>query len=307
MSQHKYWIALASTKGIGTASLTQVHQKLSELQLTVTDMFDLDGKEIQHELGFTEKLSDLLLQARELLPKIDEDYTRLIEAGIDTILLFDESYPRRLADTMKNTAPPVLYTYGEKSILKKKSAAVLGYRDVSDRGEMISFLASRELSRHDIPVASGFSRGAGHLAHRGALEHGGSSIAVLPHGMFHLNVPEALAEVMDLTRFCFVSPFYPVEEYSVYNSYSRNSIICAMTLAVYIVEAPEEGGIFEAGKSAVHHKTPLFVTEYAEYPESAKGNPLLIKEYGATPVRGRKEQDLLVPNLDALIGKVKWE
>ncbi|MFW5770179.1 MAG: hypothetical protein ACOCX9_01970 [Spirochaetota bacterium] len=89
MSQHKYWIALASTKGIGTASLIQVHQKLSELQLTVTDMFDLDGREIQHELGFTEKLSDLLLQARNLLPKIDEDYTRIIEAGIDTILLFD--------------------------------------------------------------------------------------------------------------------------------------------------------------------------------------------------------------------------
>jgi DNA processing protein len=306
MSQHKYWIALASTKGIGTASLTLVHQKLAELQLSITDIFDLDGKELQHELGFSEKLSTLLIRGKDLLPKIDEDYTRLIEAGINTTLLFDESYPRRLAETMKNTAPPVLYTFGEKSILQKKSAAVLGYRDVSDRGEMISFLASRELSRHDIPVTSGFSRGAGYLAHRGALEHGGNSIAVLPHGMFHLNVPETLAEIMDLTRFCFVSPFYPADEYSVYNSYNRNSIICAMAMAVYIVEAPEEGGIFEAGKSAVHHKTPLFVTEYVEYPDSARGNPLLIKDYGAIPVRGRKEQDLLVPNLDALIGKVKW-
>ena len=307
MSQHRYWIALASTKGIGTVSFLQVHRKLEELQLHIQDVFELDTGEIQHELGFTEKLGELIVQSRELLPKIDEDYNRLIEAGIDTIMLFDQSYPSRLANTMGTGAPPVLYCYGEKALLQKRSAAVLGYRDISARGEMISFLAARELSRHDITVISGFSRGAGHLAHRGAIEHRGTTIAVLPHGMFHLKVPETLADVIDLTRFCFVSPFYPTDEYSVYNSYSRNSIIAAMALAVYIVEAPQEGGIFEAGKSAANHKTPLFVTEYAEFPESAKGNPLLIKDYGAAPVRGRREQDMLVPNLDALIGKVKWD
>ncbi len=307
MSQHRYWIALASTRGIGTASILQVHNKLEELQLHIRDIFELETVEIQHELGLSEKLSNLVVQSRELLPKIDEDYNRLIEAGIETIMLFDRSYPSRLAKAMGNNAPPVLYSYGEKSLLQKRSAAVLGYRDISARGEMISFLAARELSRHNITVISGFSRGAGHLAHRGAIEHRGTTIAMLPHGMFHLNVPEVLADIMDLTRFCFVSPFYPAEEYSIYNSYNRNSMICAMALAVYIVEAPEEGGVFEAGKSAGHHRTPLFVTEYAEFPESAKGNPLLIKDHNATPVRGRKENDLLVPNLDSLVGRVKWE
>jgi len=46
--------------------------------------------------------------------------------------------------------------------------------------------------------------------------------------------------------------------------------------------------------------------EYSQYPDSARGNPVLIQELGATPVRGRMVNDLLTPNIDRLIGDVKF-
>jgi hypothetical protein len=51
---------------------------------------------------------------------------------------------------------------------------------------------------------------------------------------------------------------------------------------------------------------PLFVAEYANYPQSAAGNLKLISEFGGIPVRGRKENEFVVPNIDKLIAKVKF-
>jgi hypothetical protein len=49
----------------------------------------------------------------------------------------------------------------------------------------------------------------------------------------------------------------------------------------------------------------LFV-EYAHYPDSALGNPVLINEYNAIPLRGRMQNDMLLPNMDTCIAKVRY-
>ena len=183
---------------------------------------------------------------------------------------------------------------------------MLGDRDVSDKGEMISFEAAREVVRHKYTVIGGFARGAGLVAHRSALVGGGSTVAFVPYGMFHFNIPPILSDVFNPDTMLVVSPFYPTREANQFNAFIRNKILCAASYAVFIVEAPPDGGIFEAAKSAHNLGVPLFITEYAEYPKNAGGNRKIMDELGGIPVLGRIENEMLIPNMDRIIGAVKF-
>ncbi len=306
MNSTKYWIALEQTHGIGPAHLMEIHDALKKQSLSVEDLCDLSSDDIRKEFSFPEKIAEAIAGIQSILPKIEEDYFKLLESGIDAITFFSDLYPIRLREVLGNAIPPILYVYGNSRLLKQKGVAILGDKDVSDKGEMITFEASRQLANHRIPVVSGYARGADLIAHRSALVSGGTTIALVPYGIFHLSVPEILRDVMNPDTMAVVSTFYPTREPNKFNAFIRNKLICAISCAVYIVEAPAEGGIFEAAKSANNLKVPLFTTEYGEYPKNAGGNRKIIDELGGIPVLGKMDKNMLVPNMDRIIGLAKF-
>ena len=306
MDSTKYWIALEQTHGIGPAHLIDIYGALKENNLSLVDLCDLSAADIKKEFRFPEKIADAISGIPHILPKIEEDYFKLLDSGTDVIPFFSELYPQRLHEIMGNALPPLLYVSGNARLLAAKGVAILGDKDVSDKGEMISFEASRELAKHGIVVISGFARGADLIAHRSALVQGGSTVALIPSGTFHFAVPDILRDVMDPERMVIASPFYPAREANRYNAFIRNKIICALSRAVYIVEAPPDGGIFEAAKSARNLNISLFTTEYADYPKNAGGNRKIMDELGGIPVLGRVENGILTPNMDRIIGAAKF-
>ncbi len=307
MDSTKYWIALNQVNGIGAVNLREIHGILRETGISLYDIFDLTSEEIKKEFSFREKTLAAFQSARENMEKVENDYNRLIDAGIDVITFFSEYYPPELAESMGNSAPPILYAYGNRDILKMKGAAVLGDSEVSSRGEFIAHMAAKEFFTHSIVTISGLAKGVGITSHRSALEYGGKTVAVIPSGIFRFSIPESLKMFYDPNEMLIVSHFYPEREPDKYTAMERNSIICAMSKAVFIVESPDEGGIFEAARSCKKYGKPLYVTEYSEYPRNALGNKKIISEYGGIPVRGRRVDDLVVPNLDKLIGDVKFK
>jgi DNA processing protein len=304
MNSHKYWIALDQAKGIGPANLKVIYDKLNGLGLSIQDLFALTASEIKSEFAFHDNIISAIESARNSLHRIEEDYHSLLDAKIDCVLFFEEAYPKRLHNVLNTAIPPVLYTFGNKDILKSKGAAILGEMDLSERGEHIAFLGAKELAAHKIVTISGMAKGVD-IVHRSALMHGGTTIVILPCGIFHYKIQEILKDVFDDDRIIIVSPFYPTTESNKYNAYIRNRLICALSYAVYFVECSMEGGIFEAVKSAKKLEIPIFITEYKEYPASASANKSLIEE-GAYPVKGRLVNNELTPNLDELIGIVKF-
>ena len=306
MNSMKYWIALEQTSGIGPASLIEIHQSLQKSGISLSDLVSLTPAEITEECRFSEKITSAIAGLSRSAEAIEEDYFRLIDAGIEVIPFFSDRYPARLREILGNTIPPLLYVLGNAGILQSTCVAILGDRDVSDKGEMISFSAAGELARHGICVVSGLAKGAECIAHRASLISGGTTIAFIPSGIFHLKVPEILQDVFDPERIAIVSQFYPTREANRYLAYARNRTICALARAVYIVEAPIEGGIFEAAKSAHSLKVPLFTTQYAEYPKNAGGNKIILKDMNGIPVHGRIEGTMIVPNMDRIIGAAKF-
>ncbi len=304
MNSHKYWIALDQAKGIGPANLKMIYDKLKSLGLSIKDLFGLTAPEIKAEFSFHDNIVSAIESAKNSIRRIEEDYHSLLDAGIDCILFFEDAYPKRLQSVLMTAIPPVLYACGNKNILKEKGAAILGEMDLSERGEQIAFLSAKELSAHKIVTISGMAKGID-IVHRSALLHNGMTVAVLPYGIFHFKIPDLLKDVFNDDKIIVVSPFYPTAESNKYNAYVRNRLICALSYAAYFVECSLDSGIFEAVKSAKKLDIPLFVTEYKDYPASASANKSLIED-GAYPVKGRLVNSELIPNLDELIGIVKF-
>ncbi len=306
MGSTKYWIALEQAQGIGPVHMTEIHQELHRIDLSISDLFELTGDEIKEEFSFPEKVVEGICNAISLVPEIEKDYFALLDAGIEIIPFFSTDYPPYLKKTMGKGIPPILYVFGNKTILKQKGIAILGDRNVSDKGELIAYRAARELSRHDIVTVSGFASGVGMIAHRAALENRGMTTAVLPCGILNLNVPDFIKEVLNPDSIVIVSPFYPNTEANKFNAYIRNKVICGMSHAVYIVEAPEEGGIFEAAKSAVKLNIPLFTSKYGEYPKNALGNKKILEELKGKAVNRRRDSEELEPNIEEMIACAKF-
>ncbi len=307
MNDTKYWIALDQVKGMGPAHLQEVWKALDAKGLSLADLYDCTAAEIREELSLPDRTAESVAAMKTILPKIEDDYLAVLDAGMDAVTFFSPHYPLRLMKTLGNSFPPILYVLGNKDILAAQGVAVLGDRDVSERGEIISFGAARELAKHGLSVISGYAKGADMIAHRSALIHGGATAALVPYGILHFAPAKLISDVFDPGRMAVISPFPPRQEANQYNAFIRNKIACAMARAVFIVEAPPEGGIFEAAKSARNIGVPLFTTEYHEYPKNAGGNALILTTMGARPVRGRYENEMLVPNMDDIIGTARFK
>ncbi len=303
----KYWIALEQVKGIGVVHLNEIYDKVSSVDLSIIDLFDLTAEELQQEFDFSGQLSRNITIAQQTLETVEEVYLGLLDAEISIIPFFSELYPKKIKELLPKNYPPFLYTYGNVEILNKKSIAILGEKTISEKGELIAYMGAKELARRDIVVISGYANGTGIIAHRSALENKGETIAVVPYGLLHFKVANFLKEEFDLSRIVIISPFYPVIDPSKYNAFIRNKIICAISSAVYIVEASLEEGMLEAAKSAFNLQVPLYVTEYSKYPDSAKGNTKIVSDFNAIPVKGRMQDNILSPNMDKIIAHAKFE
>ena len=306
MNSTKHWLALNQVQGIGTAALKEIYAAVSAAGLSVSDIFGLSTAEIKNEFHFNDKLTAAFAEAEKNLEAAEREYLLLMDSGISVLPFFSPLYPVKLHERLGNTTPPVLYAAGNTSILNTQGAAILGESRVSSRGEFICYTAARELVQHNITIISGLAQGADVTAHRSALEYGGSTIAFLPCGIMKLAIPEQVKQVFDPERFVAVSHMKPEDPANKFNAYARNRLVCAASNAVFIVESPEDGGIFEAAKSAHKLNIPLYTAEYGEYPENAAGNKKMLSEFEAKAVRGKKVDNLTVPNMDRFIADVKF-
>ncbi len=96
----------------------------------------------------------------------------------------DELYPEQL--THDTSAPPALIGRGDPALLSQinidGTVAIVGARRATSYGREISRRLGDELADSGINVVSGLSFGVDGCAHRGAIDHDGLTVAVLPCG-----------------------------------------------------------------------------------------------------------------------------
>lgn len=172
-------------------------------------------------------------------------------AGVAAVCRHDARYPARLRTGPDQ--PAVLFCAGEPSLLTDRLAgevgegppavAVIGTRRPLPEGVEVARGLGRGLAAAGVTVVSGMAMGVDAAAHRGALDVGGPTVAVLACGP-DLAYPKSVADVHRrlLVDQLVVSELPPGTSPWRWAFPARNRIIAALGSATIVVEAAERSG-----------------------------------------------------------------
>ncbi|MFD8799599.1 DNA-processing protein DprA [Streptomyces atroolivaceus] len=208
----------------------------------------------------------------------------LKKRDIYTVLRGEASYPDTLISRDKTSAP-ILFCYGNSTLLNADGIGMCGSRSVSDLGLKAAIDCGEAVSSRRLSVISGYAKGVDTATHLAALRSGGTTVVVLAEGFDHFKVKRAFAEDFDLERILVVSQFPPTQPWLAHAAMTRNKVIYGLGQALVVVEAGERGGTLAAGEGALRLGRPVFVLNFGQ--ETPAGNKILLKK-GGYPVDSRE-------------------
>lgn len=174
----------------------------------------------------------------------EEGYRRQLEQrGLRWLARSDPAFPFLLASI--HDPPPGLFLRGVASpdFLSRPSVAVVGARSCTDYGAHVARTLARDLAAAGVVVVSGLARGIDGWAHRGALEGGGPTVAVLGCGIDrdYPRAHAALAAQLAETGL-IVSEYPPGVVPAPWRFPARNRIVAGLAAATVVVEARDRSG-----------------------------------------------------------------
>jgi DNA processing protein len=197
----------------------------------------------------------------------------------------DRGYPSLLAAI--HDPPASLWLRGDVdlALLSRTAVAVVGARACSGYGRTVARTLARELAGAGAVVVSGLARGIDGEAHRGALEAGGPTVAVLGCGIDR-DYPAAhgeLARRITAAGGVIVSEYEAGIEPAPWRFPARNRIIAGLCAATVVVEArTRSGALITADFALEEGREVLAVPGEITSALSAGTNALL--RLGAVPV-----------------------
>jgi DNA processing protein len=171
-------------------------------------------------------------------------------------------------------------------LLDHASVAIVGARACSPYGAQIARMLGRELAAAGLVVVSGLARGVDGSAHRGALEGGGPTVAVLGCGIDR-DYPAAHAELARaiVHEGLIVSEYAPGVEPAPWRFPARNRIIAGLAAVTVVVEARERSGALITADLALEEGREVFAVPGEITSALSKGTNGLLR-VGATACTG---------------------
>jgi DNA processing protein len=217
------------------------------------------------------------------------------ELGVEIATQNDPSYPHALLNI--SYPPPVIYILGRALPSDAFSIAIVGSRKPSYYGTRVARLLSKNAAEEGLAVVSGMARGIDSAAHKGALDGGGRTIAVLGSSIDITYPPEneKLAEEIRengavVSEFPFGTCPFPQ------NFPRRNRIISGLALGLVIVQAGETSGALITADFALEQGREVFAVPGEIGNPLSRGTHNLIKQ-GARLVEGIDDilEELRIP------------
>jgi DNA processing protein len=209
---------------------------------------------------------------------------RLSEQGVRWVARSDADFPPLLGAI--HDPPPGLFVRGAAGLgmLRRATVAVVGARSCSPYGSQVARMLGRELAGAGLVVVSGLARGVDGEAHRGALDSGGATVAVLGCGIDR-DYPAAHAELSARIRATglTVSEYAPAVEPAPWRFPARNRIIAGLSAATVVVEARDRSGALITADLALEEGREVFAVPGEVTSALSSGTNDLLK-LGATPL-----------------------
>jgi DNA processing protein len=226
-----------------------------------------------------------------------------LEAESNHLLtLADADYPTSLLEI--SDPPPVLYLKGNRSLLGAAGVAVVGSRNATPVGLQNAEAFSRALSVAGLTIISGMALGIDAAAHRGGLDGGSSSIAVVGTGLDLIYPARNKALARELVeKGLIISEFSLGTPALAQNFPRRNRIISGLSRGVLVVEAALASGSLITARQAAEQGREVFAIPGTIHSPFSKGCHQLIKQ-GAKLVDDANDILVELQWRNSIVGKV---
>jgi len=227
--------------------------------------------------------------------RFDEQVETIERYGVRAVTFLDAEYPPYLRDIPQS--PPILFSRGDLGCLSNRGVAIVGSRRASVRGAAFTRALAGGIAALGIPVTSGAALGIDTAAHRGALDSGGRTIAVVGTGL-DIPYPPQNARLLDeiASGGCVVSEQLMGTPPLKYVFPQRNRLISGLSHAVVVAEAGERSGALITARWALEQGRDVGAVPGFPGDARSRGGNRLIKT-GAFAVESVEDIIEAVPRL----------
>ncbi|MZG29586.1 MAG: DNA-protecting protein DprA [Nitrospinae bacterium] len=267
----KYWLALNMVVGVGRTlfhrfvrglgsprqvflaprdELLRIHG-VGEKVVAEIKRFDVDT-ETERELRLAEK------EGVRIITLESPEYSPLLKAIYDP--------------------PPILYVQGKDLNSINLPLAVVGTRNPSEYGKLITERLCLKLATAGFTIISGLARGIDTLAHKAALSAGADSVAIFGCGLGHTYPPENIKLRQKIAEQGTILSEFPVLMRPERNNFpARNRILSGLALGTVVVEAAEKSGALITADFALEQGREVFAVPGNISSPKSRGTNNLIK------------------------------
>jgi DNA processing protein len=295
MSDIRYWIALNMISDIG---LVRTRALLSEFG-DAENIFSASTEDLMRVPGIGAKMAGNIASFCQW-KRVDAEILRAERLGVRILPIGHPDYPESLKAIQ--SAPIVLYVRGSLTAEDSFAVAMVGSRKPTEYGRRTALRMSRDLASAGLTIVSGMALGIDTAAHRGALDAGGRTVAVLGSGV-DVPYPVSNRNLMErITSSGAVISEFPMGMIPARENFPRrNRIISALSSGVIVVEASLDSGSLITVRYALEQGKDVFAVPGNVTSDTSRGTNRLIKDGAILVEDAREVLAELAPQLKTMI------
>lgn len=268
-----YWLWLSRIKNLGSIKI----QKLLEKYKTPEQIWNCKKQELLQIEQIGEQTANEILK-EEYRKNLDKYQKYMEQNQIKLISIQDKNYPQKLKNIYDK--PIVLYVKGNEKILNEFSLAIIGCRENTKYGEIVTKQIASSLAEKNIITISGLARGIDSISQQETVERKGKTIAVLGNGLDTIYPSEnkQLAQKIIENGGAIISEYIMGTKIEKMNFPARNRIISALSDGVIVVEAKKKSGTMITVDFALEQGKNVFAIPGNILSPNSEGTNELIKQ-----------------------------
>ena len=244
----------------------------NKIKKTTLDDFD-------RELDKNPELEPCLNKANEILDRQEA-------FGIVSISCQDENLPERLLK-IGNDCPALIHCLGNTELLKEpKAVAIIGARASDREGNAMAYKLGKEYAENGFVIVSGLALGCDTSAHRGCLDAGGKTIAIVGNGLDLVHPKENVSlqkEILENGGLMLSEQVVGMKANPT-RLVARNRLQAALSETVILAQCPLQSGSMHTMRFARQYGKQSLAATFPRRTDANAGNFELLDNNLANPI-----------------------
>ena len=260
-------------------SRRQKHELIAEFR-TAEAIYQTPVCNLNEVVSGRKKATLAAFNVKSLMSQVSQDLSWIESNGVSLMPCTYSAYPKLLTEI--DDPPLALFAMGDISLLNEPMVAVVGSRRPTPIGVKIARQIAQELSALGIVISSGMALGIDGVAHQGALDCNGATVAVMGCGLdviYPFRHKKMFEQIQ--SSGLLVSEYPPSVKPNKYTFPERNRIVSGLSMGVVIVEAAKKSGTLITARLAMEQNREVMVLPGSVLSQQYAGSHHLIKNGAA--------------------------